>query len=284
MSDSKKPNPSQPAFLPRTWKAEPEPVEEPTPAAPSQKKSKTASAAENSASPPKKKNKKAVEGEETTGPKLEETPLLDTFEGRRRVRYAIGGVMTLVAVIAILLVVNKFQASPPKVDPGTEKKDVRTAIDARESAEREAAALLENARQADKFGRGVAAVDLLRRIARNYDGTEAGKVAAAALDRERRNRPLFEADPAKNPTGPTPPIAATNPTPPTGPVGPATAASATAPASPTGPTPPAVTSPTASSPVKPPEILARSLPNGFRPDPTAPILPSGWPKRNHLRS
>ena len=276
MSDSKKPKPSQPAPLPRTWKAEPEPVEDPTPTLASKKaKAKADRAAKDQSTPGKKKKKKPAEadGKEATGSRLEETPLLDTYETRQKIRLIVGSLMTLIAVVAIIVLVKTFQPGAPKVESGNEKKDARIAVDARQSAEREAAALLDNARQADKIGRDAAAVDLLRRIARNYDGTEAGKVAHAALDRERRNRPLFAVEDPQQPTGPTAPGPATGPTPPR----PATSVAAL-PVGPTGPTPPS--GPTiATSPAKAPEVVVRALPSGFRPDPSAPVRPSGWPSR-----
>ena len=282
MSDPKNPKPSQPAYLPRTWKAEPEPVEEPSPLA----SSKTSKAKgdrdgdeQNQTPPLKKKKKKQPDNsaKESTGSKLEETPLLDTYETRQKIRYAVGGVMTLVAVILIMVLVKAFQPATPQEDPRNEKKEGRVVVDSRQSAEREAAALLENARQADKIGRGAAAVDLLRRITRHYDGTDAGKIALAALDRERRNRPLFAVEDPKNPTGPTTPTKPAAPQP-INPGNVGLVASTGVAGGPTGPTPP--TGPSiATSPSKPPEIVVRPLPNGFRPDQTAPVNPTGWPTR-----
>ena len=272
MSDSKKPKPAQPAFLPRTWKAEPEPVEEPDPA-PLSKKTKTKK---------RKKQPAGADAKDSPGTKLEETPLLDTFETRQKIRYLVGGVMTLFAVVVVLVLIKTFQPAKSNEDRGNENKSPRIAIDSRQSAEREAAALLENARQADKVGRGVAALDLLRRITRHYDGTEAAKTAVAALDRERRNRPLFAVDDPKHPTGPSAPatllpIGPTASQPP-GPGAPPPVGPTGVVAGPTEPTPPVGPS-VAISPPRPPEVVVRTLPNEFRPDPAASVHPSGWPTR-----
>ncbi len=271
MSDSMPPKPSQPAYLPRTWKAEPEPVEEPKPT--KSGKAKGAKAEDESTSPVKKKKKKvdADRDDGTGASKLEETPLLDTYETRQRVRYAIGGVLSLIMLVVVVVLYRTFASSPPTETPAPDRKENRVVVDAKESAEREAAALVDNARQADRLGRTAAALDLLKRVVRSYEGTEAARFALGALDRERRNRPLFEVETAKNAAGPAAPRATQPSQPqPTGPNPPPTIAAA-----PTGPAPPSTNASTS----KPAEVMTRSLPSGFKPDPTAPIHPSGWPKR-----
>lgn len=268
MSESKKPKPSQPKFLPRTWKAAPEPEDEPKePVKGSARAKKDKPAATKDATgKPSKKPKADQLDDGTGGSKLEETPILDTYEGRRLVRIAVGSVLSLVGIIGILLVVRAVQPSAAKVDPNAESRETKNAVDPKESLEREAAALIENAKQSDKLGRFNAAIVLLRKVARNYEGTTAAKEANAALDRERRNRPLFEVESASTAPGPVAPangVAATG-----------TGKASTAPAA---PTPTGPLAPTA--PAKPPEIVVRALPNGFRAETSAPVHPSGWPTR-----
>ncbi len=259
MSDSKKPKPSQQPILPRTWKATPEPEPEPPVAS---KKTKGKSASDDPAAKPSKKGKKSKQGEsgdEPSGPKLEETPLLDTYEARRTVRIVVGAVMSLVGLITIIVLVRMFQPGSPSPDAGLDKKEARTTIDSKESSEREAAVFVENAKKADKDGKTPVAIVLLQKVTRNYEGTEAAREANAALDRDRRNRPLFEVDAAKYPTGPVPPPS-TNP-------GDSTSVASV----------PGATSPPIVVPPKPPEIVARPLPSGFHADPSSKLHPSGWP-------
>jgi len=272
MSEPKKPKPSQPAYLPRTWKAAPEPEPEVSgklkdnDLAPG----KAAKVKDATGKPTKKTNKKP--DAEPTGKegasKLEETPLLDTHEGRQRVRIIVGSVVSLAGLVAIIALVRAFQPSSSPVDPNADRNQTKTAVDPKESLEREAAALVENAKQSDKLGRFDTAIKLLSKVTRNYEETQAAKEATAALDRDRRNRPLFAVDDLKNPSGPIPPrqsvadLEGKGATPPS--------------AITTGPAPVALTPP---SPVKPPEIVARPLPNGFRAETSAPIHPSCWPMR-----
>ena len=260
MADPKKPSPAQPAPLPRSWKATLEPAEaesargakEPTPAAPAPR-------------PEKKKGKKKAATTVATdgGPKLEETPLLDTFEARQRVRVALGAALGLVALIGVLVLASRFGGGG-KSDPANEGRAGNAPADPN-SGDREAAILVENARQADKLGRSSAAIANLQKVVKHYAGTEAARIAAAALDRERRNRPLFEVEPAKAPKPPAATSAATvadkaaTPAPTTAPVAPTPA-----------PTPP---------PPRAPEVVARPLPAGYRAESSAPLHPTGWPAR-----
>ena len=276
MSESKPPKPAQPKFLPRTWKLPEEPAEEPKPGAgkkTGKDKADREAAAQDASTKPKKKKKKADAdaSPEAGASKLEETPLLDTYEARQKIRYVLGGIISLVAVVAIIILVRAFQPSPAKPDADADRKEARTVVDPKESNEREAGVMVENAKQADKLGQNKNAVILLGKVVRGYDGTEAAKEARAALARESQNRPLFGPDPTK-PTGPIAPsgpagsgpaLAATNPPPTTGPV---------TPAAPVAPTPPPAAP-------KPPEIVVRPLPNGFRIEPGSAIHASGWPLR-----
>ena len=265
MSDSKKPKPAQAPILPRTWKP-PAPPENPVqpgvaPAAPTPKV-----VAEEPAKPVKKPKKKPAEPEplDVDGtPKLEETPLLDTYQARQRIRIALGVSMALFGLIALLVVVRLFRPAPPPVQPEP-TRPTQPAAATRESLEGEAAILMTSARKADQDGKPKVAVTLLIKVARNYEGTEAAKEAAVALDRDRRNRPLFKEEP--------PTVAAD--------------ASKAPAASPAGTTPdpkaavlapaPTVAPPT---PPKPPEPVARTLPRGYHAETAAGLHASGWPLR-----
>ena len=118
-----RPKPSAPGYLPRLWKAEPETefgLEEPLVKSPKKSQDEGASPPIEPAPRPRKKKKVEPEIDDGTGAtKLEETPVLDTYEARQRARWIIGGIVSGVALIALILVLRAFKGGevehPPEV-------------------------------------------------------------------------------------------------------------------------------------------------------------------------
>jgi sulfatase modifying factor 1 len=281
------PSPSAPAYLPRLWKATPEPEElELTPPVPAKKKRSWGESGGKSkaARANKKKKAQAAPGDGTSAINLEETPVLDTYEARQRARWIIGGILGGVGLLALFLAVRTFRGDGAEAEHPLDVAEPHVAIEGRPNPEVEARTLVENARQADRLGKTKAAVLLLDKVVGSYQGTAAARDAMHAIDRQRRNLPLFGVDLPEQATGPRPPtpakvaVAAASP-------GPVAAAVPSPPVDaipgPIAPAPPRgldAANPSiigqgtaaAPSPVKP-------LPLGFRQKPGTTIHPSGWP-------
>lgn len=262
--------PTPPTPLPRMWRAEPEPA--PEPAAP-RKKKRDEPVDEPTPSKKKGKGKAAI--------KLEETPVLDTYEARTRVRYAVGfGIVGVIALVVFALVRNARGPSTNEVEVAgeTESVEVRPAGANPGRVEVEAANMLGQARLVARKGRTDQAISLLEKIVVAYPGSPSAKAAQAALARPSKNLPLFLDGPAvaaegvetPEPTAPMAPmpvdaVAAT-------PGGARTAdANLTLPVNPAEPGRSTATD----APASPGD--ARALPPGFRARPEAGTHESGWP-------
>ena len=124
MADSQEPRrfPTAPpgAPLPRIWKVEPEldPEEEER-----EKKKKEKEAEEAKAKPVKKKAKAAkkpaakLKTKDGEGKKvlIEETPTLDTYEARQRIRTVIGSVFAVILCVGLFVVIRSFVRSDSTV-------------------------------------------------------------------------------------------------------------------------------------------------------------------------
>jgi sulfatase modifying factor 1 len=289
--------PSRP--LPRLWKSESEsPPEGPPPrdvegaakksgkgslAAESQSSSKSKSSGGKSSS---WKRKASAGGEESSEKKvlIEETPSLDTYESRRRVRLFVGGLSATCVVLLIWIGYRTFLYDPMPVGlPASDGGLTQGAPEPRQSLEQEARFMFNRAQELAKDGRKEQAIAMLARVVKVYKGTPTAAAAQAALDRSQKNLPLF----------PDRPIILAEP-------------DATTPA-PSPPEPPAVVAaipeePQAAQgqaalvlPVNPSESLAvppsgpgravaskksitpRALPQGFQANLKAGIHESGWP-------
>ena len=281
--DPIRPKPPSPPPLPRLWKNPPEP-EAPVEVARSKGEkergeggSESNGSADKSKAKKKKKKKPEEQVDDGTGAtKLEETPVLDTYEARQRARWIIGGVLSAIGLVFLVVVLRAFRGNGTEEIREGEMPDPREAIASKANAEQEARTILDYARQSDKLGKTKASLDLLNKVTKNYQNTAAAREAMHALDRSRHNRPLFGNDLPEQvggPKAPAPGMATA-----TGPAAPKDAGpSATAP-SPPKPLENAPTAPVAVTPVAPP-VIAKPLPSGYRAKHEFPVHPSGWPTR-----
>lgn len=261
----------RPRYLPRLTYQEPEkPAEEPSPEPEPKPRSK------------KKKPDPAIL-EESPKPKkgvlIEETPDLDTFETRRKVRIAVGAAAGLSVALALFSVFRYLRSGdlPPEPPPVPVVAGyVGPPRPSPKQVEQQARQLLIDAREATKGGNPELALRRLRKIESAYPGSEAAGEARAARDRHAEGLPLF-------PDGPTVLAKKTAPRP--EPEAPEVVAVAPAPSVAPGPVEVAV-----APPPTPPEpyretglerpradLAPRPLPAGFRPRAEAGLHPSGWP-------
>ena len=274
-----RPKPSTPPPLQRLWKSPPETDEVDTVVPAKGKKKKSQDEPEVGQARPKKKKKKVVEefDDGTGATKLEETPVLDTYEARQRARWIIGGILGAIGLIALIVTVRAFKGNPAEEIVEGEPPPSRGTTEDRANSEREARFILDNAKQADRLGKTKAAVDSLNKLVKNYQGTAAAREAMHAIERDRLKKSLFGVDPPEQATGPKAPSSgspmATGPVTPR-PEGGATGADPAASKQAGGPTAPQVALAT-----NPPVIPPKTLPRDFRPKSDAPVDPSGWPTR-----
>ncbi len=282
------PRPSTPAYLPRLWKSPPEPEDEAVAAR--EKKKREAEASKAAADKPKHRKKKkaepvAVDASGTV--KLEETPVLDTYEARQRARWIIGGLLTAIGLIALFIILKTFQGSGEEEIREGEPPSLVIANVTKPNLELEARTILNNAKLSDRKGKGQVALDLLNKVVKTYPGTAAAREALHAIDRNRHGQSLFGDDStalasrtrsassaASTPTGPSPPKP--EPKAPVAPApapDPAIAATTSPPIIAPQPAPLPITAPA------PAPIALKPLPRGFRPKPNATIHASGWPTR-----
>ena len=281
--DPVRPKASTPTYLPRLWKSPPEPEEEiATAKAKKKRQEQEAESKGHSDQPKPKKKKKKVEptSDDGTGTvKLEETPALDTFEARQRARWIIGGLLTAIGLIAMVIILRAFRGNDEEQIREGEPPSLVIATQTRPNLEFEARTILNNARLSDKNGKGQVALDSLNKLVKNYQGTAAAREALHAIDRNRHNLSLFgsespdQASRAKsaNSGSPTP----NGPSPPPTPAPAQSVATAVQPNPNTGPTTPQVVPPSS----VPASIAIKPLPRGFREKPGAAVHASGWPTR-----
>jgi hypothetical protein len=213
MDESEDPKPTAPprlpgSPLPRLWKHAPEEdsdaVETEKQLA-KKKRKKSKGAVEGDASKGSEagsRKKKSKDSDKTKDGKkgvlAEETPELDTYETRHRIRVMIG-----VGTIALMLLVGwgMFRyfsrgsaaeeeltegAMPPPPPAGT----------SRQQLEQEARILFDRARELAKSGKTNLAVSMLKRVTASYAGTPSSAEAKEALERPGQNLPLFLDRPA----------------------------------------------------------------------------------------
>jgi formylglycine-generating enzyme required for sulfatase activity len=284
------------APLPRLWKVEPEDdaEDDEAPARKTKSKSEPAPGPEPARARKKRKpddkagkagsktSKGKGEGDGGKGVLVEETPNLDTYETRQRIRIAAGAAGVVVLLFVGWLVVRAFSPERPAEDAASRETlaAAPTPADTKAHDDQESRILLDRARDVAKNGKADLAVELLKKVAARYPNTPAANESREALDRPKQNLPLFLDRPAVV-ASPSPPPPAPPENPPTQvveatrtAVSPSTGAQAnlTPPANPAepprGPAPEA--SPGQEKPSKP-------LPAGFRPRPGSEVHPSGWP-------
>lgn len=199
------PGPIKP--LPRLWKTEPEPEDEPDeppaksvkPKKPVGKEASTPARPRSSSKPAARPARKKADADQPEGEKrvlIEETPRFDTVETRQRARLVFGG---LVVFCVLIFGWNVFsllfdQADELGLDPTVDMVPpdaMKPAPLPGLSHETEAAYMFDRARDHAKRGQTELAITRLTQIVRAYKGTPGAAEAEAALQRARQNRPLF---------------------------------------------------------------------------------------------
>jgi len=308
------PGPGQP--LPRLWKAEPEPEADEPGARKSRKErlaeekeaanaNKGSDQAATPASPRPKKQEASKPGptgsakREAAGSKprpkgkgvlIEETPELDTYETRQRVRALVGIAVALAFVLGGIVLWRSIGGAPAEdeglVDegppPGAAAPSPTTAAFPA-TPDQEAKNLLGTARQLAKNGKTDEAIAVLKRVGTNYPKSEAAAEAREALDRPSRKLPLF-VDGSTVVAAPGPQASPASP----GVASPVVTVDASAPSTvaPGGtgvaqlqlpPNPAETGSPVGTSAPTPAGVTARPLPAGFRARTEAGLHTTGWP-------
>lgn len=271
--------------IPRIWKVEPE--EEPEEEEPPKKKKPPPPPPPVVRKPkPKKKPKGSKNGEAgEKGALIEETPALETYEGRRLLRVA-SGVLILLVVFLVGFGIYKMFGSgdseiPELADDGVPSQP---PVDPRQ-VERDSKYMLERAHAVAEKGNTTLAAAILMKLKETYPESSSAKAATVALDRSRKELPLFSDLPA---VAKAEPKAADAPKPATEPMKAADAAKSVAPgAAKLGPPPtaPAQSEQVAvatskaemSRPSAKTETPSRPLPAGFRMREGTRIHTSGWP-------
>lgn len=288
--------PGQP--LPRMWKSEPD-DDAPPPSKPAPRTKEEAPPP-----PPRRRSRGADEPAGGTGRKtglkpkpelnekgekkvlVEDTPVLDTYETRQRVRLATGGLFLFVLGLAGYIIYNLFfyDPFPMAADPGDEAVLVEAApVPTKPDLEPEARAMLGRARDAARRGRTDEAVALLEGLSKTYRNTRAAAEAQEALKRPSQNLPLFLEGPTVAAATPDP-VAPAPPAPPPAVVEARPSAvevrgnaSIVPPVNPAEADVVAPVNRPAVVPTSPGEPPDRRLPAGFAARPEAGVDPSGWP-------
>jgi sulfatase modifying factor 1 len=179
--------------IPRIWKLEPEPesVEE---EAPKKKKKKGADGSAPGKSSKKPKGGKSSKGSGEGGEKgvlIEETPTLDTYEARRVARAITGvAILGLLSLIGFFIYSFVGSGNPEPTDVVDEAVPQSPQADPQQ-VDRESKSMLGNARALADKGNTELAVAILAKLKDRYPHSKAADDATAALDRSRRNLPLF---------------------------------------------------------------------------------------------
>ncbi len=298
MSDTEEPHrsksvpmPGEP--LPRLWKSESDSAEEKSgssDAAGTAQKSRKDSAATpaKSSSEPQSvqrksksaKQKVAADGQQKGVKKvlIEETPALDTYETRQRVRLFIGGLSLTCVVLVGWIAYRAFLHNSSPIDiPANDATLTMGPPEARPPLDQEAHLMYNRAYESAKGGKTDHAIAMLKRVVAVYKGTPAAREAQAALDRPGQNLPLFTDRPivvadvktvVAPPSSPPPAVVAATPDQPQPAHGQAVLLLPANPAE-TLASPPPYQARAA--------IATRPLPQGFQPNLDAGVHSSGWP-------
>jgi formylglycine-generating enzyme len=198
--------------LPRLWKSSESPPTDGNEAAsePGEKKARTqgqGAASKASSKAKKAESKKQAardwfESRSSGGGKkvlVEDTPALDTYESRQRVRLLIGGLSAVSALALVWVFYRTFLYDPlptntvPK--PTDDSPAAKGSPEVQLDRDQQAKFLFTRARESAKAGRTQEAVVLLTKVATVYRGTPTAADAQEALDRPQKNLPLFSDSP-----------------------------------------------------------------------------------------
>jgi len=196
-------------------------------------------------------------------------------------------------IVGFLIVRAIFRPSAEDVQRPDEKV---VLVDVRLQAQRnetEARTMIERAREVGRVGKSALALSLLNRLATAYPETKAASEAREALDRSRKNLPLFSDGHEATQAASTPTIKAEPVPSATQAVGTAEITQAAGPPEPPGPTPALETTnpdaalaaniqttvppQTARTPGPAAVTSGRSLPAGYQARSGVGVHPSGWP-------
>jgi|GEM_PF-781366 len=327
------------APLPRLWKAEPDPEEAPSRSATEStskrdgdRKARRENAkpsgsggiervgsvrrsSDKSPAPPKndtrrKRSRDEKSSKEGSGVLIEETPNLDTYAARQTARIIFGFVGLGVCLMVGFFIVRALMPSAaPEADP-TDTVAVQP-VNSTSARDREVEARLMYRRAEDVARKGNVdvAIDTLTKVTTKYSGTKAARDAKEALERPKRNLPLFldtsavlasKADPKikkETPETPTEPdrkavvvlaeassgpvASAPAPMPTPTPTSTSTSTPTAPPVDPASPGQPAGGLPSATLVAPgvgtPEPSVGRPLPKGFRSKPGTQVDASGWP-------
>jgi sulfatase modifying factor 1 len=199
--EPRRPRGAPAAPLPRMWKVAPEEPDDDT---------RRGTTRDSAGGKPPKGARRTIAEEQPGTSKLEETPVLDTYEGRKTARLIIGSVFGGLLLLVGLVLYNRFAATPrashdvPRDEALLGKgPPPKAALD--KQAELEALGLFDRAREFAQKGRTDTALTMLTKVTTSYPGTRAAKEAREALDRPGQNLPLFldrpavAAEPAQEP-------------------------------------------------------------------------------------
>ena len=249
--------------LPRMWKSgddadptpprapgpAPEPTKKPEPPAPPRGRSSRDSADAGWTRKAGVKPKPSADEEKKI--LVEDTPVLDTYEARQRVRLGTGALLVFVIGLGCYIFYSAFLYDPFPMGPLPDA-DEELAVEAppppRADVEGEARAMLARARDVATNGQRDQAVALLSQLAKSYRNTRAAAEANQALERASRGFPPFSKAATLAATAPPAPQPAPAPTRPAAAVEPVT-----------------------------PAAPVRRLPSGFTAADDAVDDPSGWP-------
>ena len=223
---------------------------------------------------------------------IEETPELDTYESRRRVRMTVGAIAAGVVMLSLFLIVRAFRFSEDDGEnpfpEGSSTAVARPAGESPSTREARAEQLLVDAREYERVGKLDLALDRVMRVVTNLGDTSSATLARAAQGRHDQGLPLFVEGAALVATKSKAPPAekagsdasGESESPPEVPVVIATAPNPSSPAAAIPPTPAvALAEPRRPTGVGLPrvEVAPRALPPDFRARPEAGVHASGWP-------
>lgn len=272
--------------IPRIWKAEPE--EEPAEEEPPKKKKKKAAPEPEVARKSKtvKKGKGSKSGEAgDKGVLIEETPALETYEGRRLLRVASGVLILLVLFLIGIGVYKMFGSGGSDVPEVVDESLPSNPPPDPKQVERESRNMLERAHALAEKGNTQLATAILMRLKETYPESKASKEATVALDRSRKELPLFSDLPAvatpdpKSGSATKPATDAPKVADGGKPIPPEPSKVGAPPAAPANPEQVAAATPKAAmpQPLPKPETPSRPLPAGYRMREGTRIHSSGWP-------
>jgi sulfatase modifying factor 1 len=125
---------------------------------------------------------------------IEATPMIETVEGRRYLRIAVGS--GLLAVLALLILIIVKAASPDDPKPSVASKtdtgrSIAEVVADKKRLNIEAKSMYAHAEEVFARGKEDEAISLLEKIVKSYPDTSAAADASKALERREQGLPMF---------------------------------------------------------------------------------------------